>query len=280
MQVIVKAANYSVRTREVTIMKFRFAVALAIVLLAASARAAFAQGRVMTFTVDGVKRQALVFAPKDSKEKAPLVFAWHGHGGNMSNASNSMKIEKLWPEAIVVYPQGLPTVSGGDPQGLHPGWQAEAGTNGDRDLKFFDAMLQMLRQKFSVDDERIYSMGFSNGAFFSYVLWSARPKPLAAFAICAGKLFPSDHLMEPRAVVVIAGTADLKVNFQDQQQAIQTAQQLDSATGQGQPCGQICMLYPSPNHTPVETFIHPGGHVYPPWASDPIVKFFKAHKHT
>jgi polyhydroxybutyrate depolymerase len=260
-------------------MKCRFATAFAIVVLVASAHAGFAQGTVMDFTVNGVKRQALVFAPKESKERAPLVFAWHGHGGNMNGTSNLMHIQTLWPEAIVVYPQGLPTVSGGDPQGTKPGWQAEAGTNGDRDLKFFDEMLQTLRQKFTVDDERIYSMGFSNGAFFSYLLWSARPKPLAAFAICAGKLFPSDQLTEPRAMIAIAGKNDPKVNIQDQQQSIQTAQQLDGATGQGQSCGQICTLYTSPNHTPVETFIHPGGHVYPPWASEPIVKFFKAHKH-
>ncbi|HEX3561096.1 MAG TPA: hypothetical protein VHU19_18020 [Pyrinomonadaceae bacterium] len=260
-------------------MKFRFTIPLALAMLVAAAHSAAAQGTVMNFNVDGVKRQALVFAPKDGREKAPLVFAWHGHGGNMHGTSQLMHIQTLWPEAIVVYPQGLPTVSGGDPQGTRPGWQVEAGTNNDRDLKFFDEMLRTLRQKFSVDDERVYSMGFSNGAFFSYLLWSARPKPLAAFAICAGKLFPSDHLTEPRAVVVIAGQNDPRVNFQDQQQAIQTAQQLDSATGQGQPCGQICTLYTSPNHTPVETYIHPGGHVYPPWASDPIVKFFRAHKH-
>src|SRR5438270_11528990 len=126
---------------EAIVMKFRFAIALAVVMLAASAHSTFAQGAVMTFVVDGVKRQALVFAPKETKEKAPLVFAWHGHGGNMQGTSQLMHIQTVWPEAIVVYPQGLPTVSGGDPQGNLPGWQAEAGTNGDRDLKFFDEML-------------------------------------------------------------------------------------------------------------------------------------------
>ncbi|HZT61060.1 MAG TPA: hypothetical protein VFA21_20815 [Pyrinomonadaceae bacterium] len=268
-------------------MKFRFALAFAIVLLAAPARAAFAQGAVMTFVVDGVKREALVFAPKKPGERAPLVFAWHGHGGNMQGTSQLMHVQSLWPEAIVVYPQGLPTVSGGDPQGHLPGWQAEAETNNDRDLKFFDVMLQTLHQKFSVDDERVYSMGFSNGAFFSYLLWSARPQPLAAFAICAGKLFPSDHLAEPRAALVIAGRSDPKVAFQDQQQAIETARQLDQATGAGVSCptpsgataGTQCTRYTSAIQTNVRTLIHPGGHVYPSWATEPVVEFFKLHKH-
>lgn len=268
-------------------MKIRLAMALALVALAASAHTTFAQGTVMNFNADGVKRQALVFAPKDAREKAPLVFAWHGHGGNMHGASQLMHLQTVWPEAIVVYPQGLPTVSGGDPQGHLPGWQAEAGTNNDRDLKFFDEMLKVLRQKFSVDEERIYSVGFSNGAFFSYLLWSARPKPFAAFAICAGKLFPSDHLTESRAVVVIAGRNDQKVQFQDQQQAIETARQIDQATGAGVACptpngaqaGTQCTRYTSTLQTNVRTLTHPGGHVYPAWASEPVVEFFKAHKH-
>jgi len=269
--------------KEVATMKFRFA--LAVVALAASACSTFAQGTVMNFNVDGVKRQALVFAPKEGRAKAPLVFAWHGHGGNMHRASQQMHVQTLWPEAFVVYPQGLPTVSGGDPQGQFPGWQAEAGTNNDRDLKFFDVMLKTLRQQFSVDEGRVYSMGFSNGAFFSYLLWSARPKRIAAFAICAGKLFPSDHLTEPRPLVAIAGRNDPRVSFQIQQQAIDTARQLDQALGEGLPCpapggspgGTECTRYTSTTQTPVVTLIHPGGHVYPPWASDPVVKFFKAH---
>jgi len=268
-------------------MKYRFVVALALIWLAASAREAAAQGTVMNFNVDGVKREALVFAPKDAKGRSPLVFAWHGHGGNMRGTSRLMHVQTLWPEAIVVYPQGLPTVSGGDPEGAKPGWQQEAGLDGDRDLKFFDEMLKVLRQKFSVDEERVYSMGFSNGAFFSYLLWSARPGPLAAFAICAGKLFPTDHLTEPRALVAVAGRGDPKVSFQDQQQAVNTARQLDQAMAEGIPCptpagapsATQCARYTSTSQTPVMTLIHPGGHVYPPWASEPIVKFFQAHKH-
>src|SRR5205085_5890699 len=128
-----------------------------IVVLLASAHSAFAQGTIMDWTIDGVKRQALVFAPKsgDSKERTPLVFAFHGHGGNMQGTSQLMHIQTLWPEAIVVYPQGLPTVSPHDPQGQLPGWQQEAGQNGDRDLKFFDAMVATMKQTYTVDDDRI-----------------------------------------------------------------------------------------------------------------------------
>jgi hypothetical protein len=42
-------------------------------------------------------------------------------------------------------------------------------------------------------------------------------------------------------------------------------------------CG-CAALYTSTTHTPVVTRIHPGGHVYPPWAPMSIVEFFKNHK--
>ena len=262
-------------------MRARFTILFASAILAALASTAAAQGNVMNWTIDGVKRQAIVFAPKPGTTGVshPLVFAFHGHGGSMQAAAQGMHFQSLWPEAIVVYPQGLPTVTKIDPQGLHPGWQNEPGDEGDRDLKFFDAMLATLRQQYSVDEKRIYSTGFSNGGGFTYLLWCVRANVLAALGECAGRLFPADHPSQPRPVLAIAGQADTTDPFALQQQSIETDRQVDSATGPGQACGQYCTFYPSPTHTPVKTLIHPGGHVYPPWASAAIVEFFKAHQH-
>ena len=43
------------------------------------------QGTIMHWTVDGVERDALVFAPRATQGAArhPLVIAFHGHGGRM-----------------------------------------------------------------------------------------------------------------------------------------------------------------------------------------------------
>lgn len=260
-------------------MKIRFEILIAIAFLAASVDRGAAQ-TTMTWTIDGVKREALVFAPAPTTSdiKHPVVFGFHGHGGNMNAAAHGMHIQSLWPEAVVVYPQGLPSPSKVDPQGLRPGWQNQAGEQGDRDLKLFDAMLTTMRQKFSVDEKRIYSTGFSNGGSFSYLLWAERGKTIAAIGECAGRLFPSEHPAAARAVLVIAGQADTTDPFVVQQQSLETARQVDSATGAGRVCGQNCTFYASTTQTPVKAFIHPGGHVYPPWAPDRIVEFFKAHK--
>ena len=263
-------------------MRLLFPALAALVMLGIlSPDANASQPTTMTWTIDNVKREALVFPPAGESRtgKAPVVFAFHGHGGSMNTAAQGMRLQDHWPEAIVVYPQGLPTPSRVDPQGLRSGWQSEAGQQADRDLRLFDAMLATMRQKFSVDDTRIYSTGFSNGAIFSYLLWSERGKTLAAFGICAGRLSPSGHITEPRAVIVIAGQSDPILPFALQQQAIEADRQVDGATGPGQPCGPECTLYASPGHTPVVTRIHPGGHVYPPWAAGAIVEFFKLHRH-
>ena len=61
-----------------------------LIILIASAPSAPAQ-TVMTWTVDGVERQALVFAPAPvlttNAQPVPLVFAFHGHGGTAKAAS-------------------------------------------------------------------------------------------------------------------------------------------------------------------------------------------------
>jgi len=261
---------------------------LAVLMLAAAAlgaqRAAAAPSpTVMKWMIGGVERRGLVFAPAalprigmGTIAKRPLVFAFHGHGGTARGASLSMRLQARWPEAIVVYLQGLPTASPIDPQGRLPGWQREAGENGDRDLKLVDAALASLREQFPVDDTRIYATGFSNGAFFTYLLWAARGKTFAAFAPCAGLLGADLHPAEPRPVLAIGGENDRLVTFDRWQQTLATVRGIDGAAAAGAPCGSGCTRYPSAKNAPVEAITHPGGHVYPPWAAEKVVAFFKS----
>jgi polyhydroxybutyrate depolymerase len=90
------------------------------------------QGKIMHWTIDGVKREALVFAPRASYSSArhPLVLAFHGHGGQMLSMSVLMQIQTLWPEAIVVYPQGLNTATIHDPAGTRSGCRGKRVTSG------------------------------------------------------------------------------------------------------------------------------------------------------
>ena len=251
-------------------------IAIAIVIGAAltlGAHTVSAQrAEVKAWRLNGETRRAIVYSPsaKSASGRAPLVFSFHGHGDNMQNFQHT-DMHRAWPEAILVYFQGLPSRDG------LAGWQVEQGQDGNRDLALVDAALTSLREEFKVDEARIYSTGFSNGANFTYLLWAARPGVFAAFAPVAARLRPSVQPAQPRPIFHIAGTGDAQIRYADQLNAIEAARRANGVTGKGAGCCGGCTLYDAPGGTPVMSWIHPGGHEYPDSTSERIAKFFREH---
>ncbi len=235
-----------------------------------------ASSETLRLTVADTPREALVFAPQaKSAGAAPVVFAFHGHGGNMRNAARTFHLETLWPEAIVVYPQGLLTRSPRDPQGKRPGWQGTPGSDDDRDLKFFDALLAAVKEKWKVDERRIYATGHSNGAVFTYLLWSTRADVLAAVAPSAA---PSRApLAQPLPAFHIAGEQDRIAPFALQQATIAEVKRLNGCRERGEQWADQCTLYASDKEAPLVTLIHPGGHTFLKEAPALMVRFFQEH---
>jgi len=231
------------------------------------------------WTVENLTRQALVFAPPQAKTNScPMVFVFHGHGGSMNHSARSFPLHTHWPEAIVVYPQGLKTPAPlVDPEGRLSGWQFSIGELGDRDLKFFDVMLESLSKEYRVDKKRIYATGHSNGGFFSYLLWAARGTNLAATAPCAAAFGPGilAHL-KPKPVMHVAGTQDPLVWFFWQNATIQSLRQLNKC-GESRPWGDNATEYISSIGCPVVAYIYQGGHMLPAAVPAAVAKFFKEH---
>lgn len=230
------------------------------------------------WTVDGVTRAALVYVPAAAKTTAtPVIFAFHGHGGAMIAPARNSAYHLLWPEAIVVYPQGLNTPGRlTDPEGKKTGWQHSIGAQGDRDLKFFDAMLASLRKDYRVDDKRIYATGHSNGGAFTYLLWAARGDQFAAFAPSAAAADQHLALFKPKPVLHVAGRNDPLVKFEWQEKMIETLRKLNQC-GPGEPWEKDYTIFPSKIGAPVVAVIHPGTHTYLPEAPALIAKFFRQH---
>ena len=230
------------------------------------------------WTVDGVKREALLHVPAAAKTAVPVVFVFHGHGGSMRQAAWSYPVHELWPEALVVYMEGLPTPGRlTDRAGDRNGWQAGPGAQGDRDLKFFDAVLRDLRQENPVDDRRIYAMGHSNGGGFTYLLWAMRGGVFAAYGPSAAVIGRDYPPLRPTPVIHVAGEKDPLVKFAWQQRMIGWLLRINQCDPHGQPAGKYLTLYSSKTGTPVMTYIHPGPHTFPPEATVQVVNFFKAH---
>lgn len=232
----------------------------------------------LDFSVGGVAREALVYIPATATgTNAPVVFVFHGHGGSARQVARGFAIERHWPEAIVVYMQGLNAPGRlTDPEGKKPGWQASAGDQGDRDLKFFDAVLARLKRAHQVDARRIYSTGHSNGGAFTYLLWAERGDVFAAMAPSAAA-FRQVNQLKPKPAMHLAGEKDSLVKFTWQQATMSAVRKLNGCVANGQPWNQSGTLYPSPIGTPAVTLIHPGGHEFDRNGPGLIVKFFQAH---
>jgi polyhydroxybutyrate depolymerase len=230
-----------------------------------------------SWSVDGVQREGLVYAPAAAKTQAtPLVFAFHGHGGNMRQAARSFDYHALWPEAIVVYLQGLNTPGRlTDPEGKKAGWQHGPGQQSDRDLKFFDAVLAELRREYRVDDRRIYATGHSNGGGFTYLLWATRGDVFAAVAPSSATA-PAATIarLKPKPVLHIAGETDPLVKYPWQQATIAAVLKLNQCDG-GHAWEPGGTWHDSKVGAPVVVLTHPGGHMFLRSARPAIVRFFQ-----
>lgn len=232
--------------------------------------------------VDGTERQAMVCAPSKSKagdanaKKRALVFAFHGHGGNSRLAQGSFEMDRKLPDAIVVYPQGLPTPGViTDLDGKRNGWQHSIGHMQDRDLKFFDTLLEKLKSDYVIDEERIYSMGHSNGGAFTYLLWEARPDVFAAFAPSAAAAMQSASKLKPKPMFHVAGMTDELVRFRWQINTIQQVMKVNQCEEDKIDEIPGIMTFDSKIGAPVTVLIHEGGHQFPREAALAIAKYFK-----
>ena len=234
---------------------------LALLALALSVRPACAADLVeRTWKVGGVERKALVHLPAKI-EGAPVIFAFHGHYGTMRNAARTWHLEREWPEAIVVYAQGVPTKTPNDRVGSGNGWSLFPGSIAPNpDLKFFDAMLATARTEWKVDPKRVFCTGHSNGAAFTYLLWGRYPDTFAALAPVAGA---GQYLIRggtPCPLLAIGAENDPIVKWETQQlPTIEAARKLNGTKA------------------PVEVVKHSRGHAYPADAPEKIVAFFKKH---
>lgn len=224
---------------------------------------------IMRWQVDGETREAIVYAQGENPngKELPLVLSFHGYGDNMHNFQHT-DMHLVWPDAVVVYFQGLRTRRG------LPGWQVES--DGDnRDLKLVDRALTSLRARYNIDENRIYATGFSNGGMFTYLLWAERPSIFAAYAPVAARLRPSVQPEQPSPLFHVAGKRDQVVRFSDQETAIKVGVAVNAVGNARTSCGEDCTVYGPSTPTPVMTWIHPGAHVYPRGTTERIVSFFR-----
>lgn len=111
-----------------------------------------------TISVGGSNRTYQLYVPStfDGKKTYPLIFAFHGDGGDGAGLRKSFKLEAEAKEgAIIVYPDGL-----------NKTWDCDTTAGLARDTAFIDAVIADLTKNACADSARVYATGFSRGAYF------------------------------------------------------------------------------------------------------------------
>ena len=227
----------------------------------------------ITLNINGVERTALIFAPTVPSPHPPVVFAFHGHMGTSRQASRSFDIQSEWPNAVVVYPQGLPTPSPlVDREGRYPGWTLD-GDESNRDLKFFDGLYRDVIHRFHTDTRHVFAMGHSNGGAFMYTLWALRGDLFSGFgsAEAAGA---RRYTLKPKPIFVTIGSRDAIVPPAMQHASFNDVLKVNQASDKGSPFGPKGMLFKG--RAPSVLWEYDGSHAFPRDSVPSMIEFFKS----
>lgn len=229
-----------------------------------------------TFNIEGVERKAIIHEGEAKTKKSPVLFVFHGHGGNARLVEQRFKFHNAWKEALVVYMEGIPGVGMlTDREGVRNGWQNNPGDVNDRDLKFFDEVLKQLQKDYQIDDKRIYAVGHSNGSRFVNVLWASRADKFAAFCAVAG---PGGIMIQnaaPKPIWISMGENDPIVPIGLQKRSAETVKRvLKVDEAKGVVNGEIT-TYKGLNGTELVIEDRNAGHEFPIESIPAMVEFFK-----
>jgi len=163
-----------------------------------------------TIMHDGVMRDYIYHLPSgyDTTQHYPLVINMHGLTSNASQEQLYTDMDAVADTGgfIVVYPNGLNNM-----------WNAAFYNPGTDDLGFISALIDSLADRFSIDLQRVYATGMSNGGFMSYGLACGLSHKIAAIASVTGLMLndmsPNCNNTRKVPVLQMHGTADPTVNY-------------------------------------------------------------------
>ncbi|MBL4624255.1 MAG: hypothetical protein JKY42_03830, partial [Flavobacteriales bacterium] len=128
----------------------------------------FAQQTIIdTISHDGIERTFTLYVPAiySPGNSTPLVINFHGYTSNMASQMSYGDFRDIADTAgfIIVHPMG--TLDGSGQTYWNSGW---GGTVDD--IGFTAALIDSISIAYTINQDRVYSTGTSNGGFMSYTL--------------------------------------------------------------------------------------------------------------
>lgn len=163
-----------------------------------------------SITHNDLDREYLLYIPSsyNSSVSTPMLLNFHGFGGSASDHMLEADMRSLadTENFILVYPQGscLDGLSHWNTCPLGGDNKSSAD-----DFGFVEAMITEISAEYTVDANRVYAVGYSNGGMMAYGLANYKSNLVAAVGSVSGTMLdctnPSSH---PMPVIHLHGTSD------------------------------------------------------------------------
>jgi poly(3-hydroxybutyrate) depolymerase/CubicO group peptidase (beta-lactamase class C family) len=165
----------------------------------------------------GRDRRYLVHVPPhDGKSALPLLLVLHGGGGNADQVRETTGLATAGVRAgfVVVFADGTGPLRGKlltwNSGGI-PVWAVEHGVD---DVGFLRAVVASVQGQVSIDPQRVFACGHSNGGMMCHRLARDAGDLFAGIAVVSGAMnHRSTDAQQPIAVLLLHGTADQHVRY-------------------------------------------------------------------
>jgi polyhydroxybutyrate depolymerase len=157
------------------------------------------------------QREYIYFKPSNAPQNCPLVFVCHGYSGSAEGIMNYSEFNDLAVEYgfAVCYPQGIDDSSGSS--FFNVGYDFQNNETVD-DVAFLEDLIGLFSQDNSIDLEKVFCTGMSNGGDFCYLLACEASESFLGVAPISGMIMqdimdnctPSQHV----SILEIHGTQD------------------------------------------------------------------------
>ena len=174
------------------------------------------------FTHNGLER--FYFIQENHPESSGLssvLFVLHGYGSTALRIRDYSRFNSLANTKennfLLIHPQGAPMNTSLASSSSH--WNSGGWTIGSDvdDIDFIDSIINLVSEKYNINNDRIYSTGMSNGGFMSYHLACKLSSKIAAIASVTGSMstetLSSCNPDHATPILQIHGALDLTVPF-------------------------------------------------------------------